>query len=75
MSVLFGKTKKMVEDKEAEIKLNLSNNYKDAAYKSFQEFITIINNMRAIGKIGDRDFEKLSSSVDNYKKIFKNYIK
>ena len=73
--MLFGKTKKMVEDKEAEIKLNLSNNYKDAAYKSFQEFITIINNMRAIGKIGDRDFEKLSSSVDNYKKIFKNYIK
>ncbi len=73
--MLFGKTKKVVEDKEAEIKLNLSNNYKDAAYKSFQELVSIINDLRNDGKISDKDFEKLSSRVEEYKKKFKNYIK
>ncbi|MCI8670013.1 MAG: hypothetical protein HFI34_10935 [Lachnospiraceae bacterium] len=72
--MLFGKTKKIVEDKEAELKLNLSNNYKDAAYKSFQEFISIIKDLRNDGKISDKDFEKLSSRVEEYKRKFRNYI-
>lgn len=75
MSVLFGKTKKMLEDKEAEIKLNLSNNYKDTAYKGYLEFVQLINDLKENGKIGDRDFEKLSYKVEDYKKIFKNYLR
>lgn len=75
MSVLFGKTKKMLEDKEAEIKLNLSNNYKDTAYKGYLEFVQLINDLKENGKISDRDFEKLSYKVEDYKKIFKNYLR
>lgn len=73
--MLFGKTKKMLEDKEAEIKLNLSNNYKDTAYKGYLEFVQLINDLKENGKIGDRDFEKLSYKVEDYKKIFKNYLR
>ncbi len=73
--MLFGKAKKMIEDKEAEIKLNLSNNYKDTAYKGYLEYIQIINDLKENGKISDKDFEKLSYKVEDYKKIFKNYIR
>lgn len=73
--MLFGKTKKMLEDKEAEIKLNLSNNYKDTAYKGYLEFVQLINDLKENGKISDRDFEKLSYKVEDYKKIFKNYLR
>ncbi len=72
--MLFGKTKKIVEDKEAEIKLNLSNNYKDAAYKSFLEFVSVIKDLRNDGKISAKDFDKLSSRVEEYRKKFRNYI-
>lgn len=73
--MLFGKAKKMIEDKEAEIKLNLSNNYKDTAYKGYLEYVQIINDLKENGKISDKDFEKLSYKVEDYKKIFKNYIR
>ena len=73
--MLLGKTKKRIEEKEAEIKLNLSNNYKDTAYKSYLEYIDVINEFKENGKIGDKDYEKLSLKIDEYKKVFKNYIK
>ena len=73
--MLFGKVKKVIEDKEAEIKLNLSNNYKDAAFRSYQEFEQLIVKLRDDGKIGDKDFNKLLSVIDDYKKSFKKYIK
>ncbi len=73
--MLLGKTKKRIEEKEAEIKLNLSNNYKDTAYKSYLEYIDVINEFKENGKIGDKDYEKLSLKIEEYKKVFKNYIK
>lgn len=73
--MLFGKIKKMIEDKEAEIKLNLSNNYKEAAYKSFQEYALLIHGLRNDGKISEKDFEKLASNIEEYRIKFKNYIK
>ena len=57
--MLFGKTKKVLEDKEAEIKLNLSNNYKDSAYNGYLEYTQLVNDFKDKGKIGDKDFEKL----------------
>lgn len=73
--MLFGKAKKMLEEKENEIKLNLSNNYKDSAYKGYLEYVQLISELKDNGKISDRDFEKLSYKISDYKKIFKNYIK
>ena len=40
--MLLGKTKRTIEEKEAAIQLNLSNNYKDSAKKAFEEYVAII---------------------------------
>lgn len=73
--MLLGKTKKRIEEKEAEIKLNLSNNYKDTAYKTYLEYVDVINELKENGKINDKDYEKLSYKIEDYKRTFKNYIK
>lgn len=73
--MLFGKTKKLIEDKESEIKLNLSNNYKDAAYKEYMELVNIIEELKANGKIGDKDYDKLTVKLADYKKIFDKAMK
>lgn len=73
--MLFGKTKKLIDDKESEIKLNLSNNYKDAAYKEYMELVNIIDELKADGKIGAKDYDKLSLKLADYKKIFDKALK
>lgn len=73
--MLFGKVKKLIEDKEKEIELNLSNNYKDSAYKAYTEYMQLINQLKDEGKIGGKDFDKLNIKIDDYKRKFKNYIK
>ena len=73
--MLFGKTKKLIEDKESEIKLFLSNNYKDSAYKGYLEYVQLVNELRDGGKLGDKDFEKISYKLEDYKKLFANFIK
>lgn len=73
--MLFGKTKKLIEDKESEIKLNLSNNYKDAAYKEYLELVNIIEEFKADGKIGIKDYDKLSVKMADYKKMFEKALK
>ncbi len=73
--MLFGKAKKLIEDKESEIKLNLSNNYKDSAYKGYLEYVQLVSDLKDSGKIGDKDFEKLNYKIEDYKRLFSNYIK
>lgn len=73
--MLLGKTKKMLEEKENEIKLNLSHNYKEAAYKSFQEYVLTVNGLRDEGKIGDKDYQKISAKIEDYKFKFKEFIR
>lgn len=73
--MLFGKTKKIVEDKENEIKLNLSHNYKEAAYKSFQEYVLTVNGLVEEGKISEKDYKKISVKIDEYKFKFRDFIK
>lgn len=73
--MLFGKNRKLLDDKEAEIKLNLSNNYKDSAYKGYLEYIQLVNELKDNGKISDKDFEKLNYKIEDYKRMFANYIK
>jgi hypothetical protein len=73
--MLFGKTKKLIEDKESEMKLNLSNNYKDAAYKVYLELVDIIEELKTDGKISDKDYGKLSANMADYKKMFERTLK
>lgn len=70
--MLFGKAKKMIEDKESEMRLNLSNNYKDAAYKSFLEWKDVVESLKNNGKLGDRDYEKIQSRIEEFEIKFKN---
>ncbi|MBQ3584379.1 MAG: hypothetical protein IJA27_06665 [Lachnospiraceae bacterium] len=65
----------MLEDKEAEMKLFLSNNYKDSAYKAYLEYAQLINDLKENGKIGEKDYEKLSLKVEDFKRLFKNYLR
>lgn len=73
--MLFGKTKKLLEDKESEIKLFLSNNYRDSAYKGYLEYVQLVEDLKSNGKIGDKDYEKISAKISDYAKIFEKYIK
>lgn len=73
--MLFGKTKKLLEEKEKEIILNLSNNYKDSAYEAYTQYMKLINQLKDEGKIGERDFEKLNSKILEFRVKFKSYIK
>lgn len=71
--MIFGKTKKILEDKQKEFTLNLQNNYKDAAYKSWKEYEACIMDFKREGKISDKEYQKLLDEVNKYKKVFANY--
>ena len=73
--MLLGKTKKVIEGKETEMQLFLSNNYKDSAYKAYQEFVAIVEEFKSNGKISDKDYSKLMSKINDYKITFKDFIK
>lgn len=73
--MLLGKTKKVIEGKETGMKLFLSNNYKDSAYKAYQEFVAIVEEFKSNGKISDKDYSKHMSKINDYKITFKDFIK
>lgn len=71
--MLIGKTKKIIEQKEKEIHQYLSNNYKDEALKTFREFEQLLSNLHSEGKLGDKDYAKFNSKLEDYRKMFKKY--
>ncbi len=71
--MIFGKTKKLLEEKENTFKLNLANNYKEAAYKSWKEYEACIMDLRREEKISEKEYMKLIEGVNKYKKTFANY--
>lgn len=70
--MIFGKTKKLLEEKENAFKLNLSNNYKEAAYKCWKEYEACIMDLRREEKISEKDYNKLIEGVNKYKRTFEN---
>lgn len=71
--MLMGKTKKIIEQKDKELYQYLSNNYKDEAYNSFKEYEKLIYALHEEGKIGDKDFGKFCTKIEEYTKMFKKY--
>lgn len=71
--MLLGKTKKMIEEREKELQMYLSNNYKDEAYKSFMQYKGVINSLYEEGKIGQKDYEKLDKKIQELTKMFTKY--
>ncbi len=69
--MLLGKTKRTIEEKEAAIQLNLSNNYKDSAKKAFEEYVAIIEQFKENGKLSSKDYEKLNLKIKDYSEKFK----
>lgn len=71
--MLLGKIKKMIEEREKEMQMYLSNNYKDEAYKSFMQYKGVINSLYEEGKIGQKDYEKLDKKIQELTKMFTKY--
>ena len=71
--MLLGKTKKMIEEREKELQMYLSNNYKDEAYKSFMQYKDVINSLYEEGRIGQKDYEKLDKKIQELTKMFTKY--
>ena len=69
--MLLGKTKRTIEEKEAAIQLNLSNNYKDSAKKAVEEYVAIIEQFKENGKLSSKDYEKLTLKIKDYSEKFK----
>lgn len=69
--MLLGKTKRTIEEKEAAIQLNLSNNYKNSAKKAFEEYVAIIEQFKENGKLSSKDYEKLNLKIKDYSEKFK----
>lgn len=69
--MLLGKTKRTIEEKEAAIQLDLSNNYKDSAKKAFEEYVAIIEQFKENGKLSSKDYEKLTLKIKDYSEKFK----
>lgn len=69
--MLLGKTKRTIEEKEAAIQLNLSNNYKDSAKKAFEEYVAIIEQFKENGKLSSKDYEKLNLKIKDYSEKYK----
>lgn len=64
--MLLGKTKKTIEAKENEMKLYLSNNYKDKAYQSYKELLELIETLHGDGKVNDKDYAKLVAKTQDF---------
>ena len=73
--MLLGKTKKELDSKENEIKLFLSNNYKDSAYKAYKEYLDLVENFRSNGKINAKDYDKILIKIEDYQAKFANMKK
>ena len=59
------KEKAMLNEKIAELEMNLSNNYKDLAISAYKEFAELLENLRQNG-LKEKTYNK-------YKKIFDEY--
>lgn len=71
--MIFGKTKKLLEEKQKAFLLNLQNNYKDAAYQCWKEYEACIMELKRDNKISDKEYEKLIADVNKYKNVFAKY--
>lgn len=71
--MIFGKTKKLLEQKEKELNSYLSNNYKDEALRTFYEYEQLVVNLHNDGSINDKDYDKLIPKLENIRRKFKNY--
>ncbi len=71
--MIFGKTKKVLEEKQKAFMLNLENNYKDAAFTCWKEYEACIMDLKREGKINDKEYEKLITEVNKYKSVFASF--
>ncbi len=53
--------------------MNLSNNYKDLAHKALKDLDILVNQLHDDGSLKEKDFQKLSLKVEDYKKRMAGY--
>ena len=71
--MLRSKIKKLLEQKEAELKMNLSNNYKDLAREALNSFSDTLEQCFMDGEIKEKDYLKWKDKVNQYTISMKDY--
>ena len=67
------KTKKLIEAKFNEMKMNLENNYKDLAKDSLKELDELVERLKNEGKLKPTDYERVHNEVADYKTRLADY--
>lgn len=65
--------KKEIEAKQNELKMNLSNNYKDLAHTALKELIELLEKYHASGDLKEKDYHKYRADADMYAIRMQNY--
>ncbi|MCR4648445.1 MAG: hypothetical protein K5776_05130 [Lachnospiraceae bacterium] len=73
MGLFKSKYEKAMDDVINKIRVNMSNNYKDAAQDNLAEFEKLFNSLCEEGKIKDKTKENYSKILDEYKEKMKGY--
>ncbi len=71
--MLRSKIKKLLEQKETELKMNLSNNYKDLAREALNSFSDTLEQCFLDGEIKEKDYLKWKDKVNQYTISMKDY--
>ena len=71
--MLRSKIKKLLEQKEPELKMNLSNNYKDLAREALNSFSDTLEQCFLDGEIKEKDYLKWKDKVNQYTISMKDY--
>lgn len=67
------KTKQFLLEKEQELTMNLSNNYKDLARDALKEFQSCVQKCYEQGELKEKDYLKYKHKVDEYTVRMKDY--
>ena len=71
--LISGKVKKQINAAINELDMNLSNNYKDLAHKALKDLDILVSQLHDDGSLKEKDFQKLSLKVEDYKKRMAGY--
>ncbi len=67
------KVKLLLEAKEKELKMNLSNNYKDLARSALKEYQQAIEDCYAQGELKEKDYIRYRQSAQDYSNSMVGY--
>lgn len=65
--------KKLIQEKEQELQINLSNNYKDLAREALEAYKKTIDDLKLDGQLKPKDYEAFYQVYRGYEQSMKGY--